>query len=109
MYHFAVLLFLGLALFKLVDVIEDFVPGLTRWHGFVTMALAVIGAYALDYNVFTGWQTTFREAWMGKAATGLAVGGMTSCWRAAFHYLGSSEGDAPEVKHPMHGPRSMAA
>ena len=52
------------------------------------------------------------EAWLhevGSAATGLAVGGMTSCWRAAFHYLGSAEGDAPEVKHPMHGPRSMAA
>src|SRR5690348_4789183 len=109
MYHFAVIAFLGLALFKLVDVFEDFVPGLTRWHAFVTTVLAVGGAYLFDYSTFEGWGVAFRDHWMSVGATGLALAGMTSCWRAAFHWLGSSEGDAPEVRHPMHGPRSMAA
>ena len=44
MYHLAVLALLGLALFKLVDVLEDLVPGLTRFHGLVTLVLAVAGA-----------------------------------------------------------------
>lgn len=109
MYHLAIIAFLGLALFKLVDVLEDVVPGLTRFHALITTALAVAGAFALDYTAFAGWGAAFRDHWMSVAATGLAVGGMTSCWRAAFHWLGDAEGDAPEVRHPMHGPRSMAA
>ena len=109
MYHLAVIAFLGLGLFKLVDVLEDVVPGVTRFHALLTLAVAVVGAYAFDYSVFSGWGATFRDHWMGTLATGLAIGGMTSCWRAGFHWLGSSEGDAPEERHPMHGPRSMAA
>lgn len=109
MYAFAVVILLGLALFKLVDVLEDILPQLTRWHSVFSCILAVAGAFALDYSVFGSWNTSFREDWMGTAATGLIVFGSTSIWRAVFHYLGSSEGDAPEVRHPMSGPRSMAA
>jgi hypothetical protein len=109
MYALAVVILLGLALFKLVDVVEDLLPGLTRFHSLITIGLGVVGAYVLDYSVFGAWRTSFREDWMGWAATGLIVAGCTSVWRAAFHWLGSAEGDAPEVRHPMHGPRSMAA
>lgn len=109
MYAFAVVILLGLALFKVVDVLEDLVPALTRWHSLLSAILAVAGAFALDYSVVEKWNTTFRNDWMGTAVTGLIVFGTTSIWRAVFHYLGSSEGDAPEVRHPMSGPRSMAA
>ncbi|MDQ1439582.1 MAG: hypothetical protein QOK43_3211 [Acidimicrobiaceae bacterium] len=109
MYAFAVVILLGLALFKVVDLLEDLVPALTRYHSFITSALAVAGAFAIDYSVTDAWRTGFREDWMGTAITGLILAGTTSVWRAVFHFLGSSEGDAPEVRHPMSGPRSMAA
>jgi ABC-type transport system involved in cytochrome c biogenesis permease component len=109
MYAFAVVILLGLALFKLVDVLEDLVPAITRYHSLFSCILAVAGAFALDYSVVESWKTSFREDWMGTAVTGLMVFGATSIWRAVFHYLGSSEGDAPEVRHPLSGPRSMAA
>ena len=109
MYHLAVIVFLGLALFKLVDVIEDVLPGITRLHGLVTLAFAIGTVYALDYSLFDGWKVDFRDHWMSMLASGLVLFGMTSVWRAGFHWLGSSEGDAPEVRHPLHGPRSMAA
>jgi hypothetical protein len=109
MYAFAVVILLGLALFKVVDLLEDLVPALTRFHSLVTGVLAVAGAFLLDYSVVEKWGTAFREDWMGTAITGLMVFGTTSIWRAVFHYLGSSEGDAPEVRHPLSGPRSMAA
>jgi len=109
MYAFAVVILLGLALFKLVDVLEDIVPGLTRYHSVLSCILAIAGAFALDYSVVEKWDTAFREDWMGTAVTGLIMYGSTSIWRAVFHYLGSSEGDAPEVRHPLTGPRSMAA
>ncbi len=99
MYHFAVIVLLGLALFKLVDLIEDFVPAVTRFHALMTLGLAVVGAWYLDYSLFGGFGITLRNAWMGPVATGLIIGGTTSMWRAAFHWLGSSEGEEPEVRH----------
>jgi hypothetical protein len=101
MYTLAVLALLGLALFKLVDVIEDLLPGLTRVHALVTIALGIAGAFILDFSMTSGFQTAFRSDWMGTLVTGLAVAGVTSVWRAAFHWLGSNEGEEPEVRHQI--------
>ena len=109
MYTFAVTLLLGLALFKLVDVLEDLVPDTTKLHGLVTSALAVAGVFAIDYSLFEGWDIALRETWMGTFLTGLVVAGATSVWRAAFHWLGSSEGEEPSVRHQHRGPVSRAA
>ena len=99
MYTFAVILLLGLALFKIVDAFEDLAPGTAKLHGLLTLGLAVLGAFAIDYSMFTAWGVTFRQDWMGTFLTGTAVAGTTSVWRAAFHWLGSSEGEEPEVRH----------
>jgi len=99
MYTLAVTLLLGLALFKIVDVLEDLVPELTRFHGLVTTVLAIVGAFAIDYSLFAGFGVALREAWMGAFITGLALAGTTSLWRAGFGWLGSSEGQAPEQRH----------
>lgn len=109
MYHFAVTVLLGLALFKIVDLVEDHVPALTRWHAVATMVFGVAGCYALDYSLFSGFGIGLRETWMGSVFTGLVIAGTTSVWRAAFHWLGSSEGDAPDVRHPIHSKPRMAA
>jgi len=106
MYDFAITVMLGLALFKIVDVLEDLVPGLTKFHTIVTMALAVAGVYAINYSLFDSWHVALREHYMGMWATGFIVAGTTSVWRAAFHWLGSSEGEEPEMRH--HGLRSAA-
>lgn len=99
MYTLAVTLILGLALFKLVDVLEDLVPELTKLHGLVTTGLAVVGAFTIDYSLFEGFGVSLREAWMGTLVTGLALAGTTSVWRAAFRWLGSSEGEEPLARH----------
>jgi hypothetical protein len=107
-YDFAVIVLLGLALFKLVDVLEDIAPQLTKFHSLVMVAIAVAAAFAVDYSMFARFGIELREAWMGTAATGLVVAGTTSAWRALFHWLGSSEGDEPEVRHPLSRPRIAA-
>ena len=99
MYTFAVTLLLGLALFKLVDVLEELVPELTKLHGVVTVALAAGTAFAIDYSLFEGFGVALREEWMGTLLTGIVIAGATTVWRAAFHWLGSSEGEEPEVRH----------
>jgi hypothetical protein len=108
MYQFAIVGLLGLALFKIVDLVEDLVPGLAKFHTFATIVLGVAAAVVIDYSLFRGFHVVLRRDWMGVWATGFIVAGTTSAWRAMFHWLGSNEGDAPELRH-QHGPRSMAA
>jgi len=99
MHDFAITVLLGLALFKIVDVVEDLVPGLTKFHTLMTMVLAVAGVVGIHYSLFDSWGIGLRESWMGLWATGFVVAGTTSVWRAMFHYLGTSEGEEPEVRH----------
>jgi hypothetical protein len=106
MHDFAITVLLGLALFKIVDVVEDLVPGLTKYHTMVTMVLAVAGVIGIHYSLFDAYGITLRESWMGLWATGFVVAGTTSVWRAAFHWLGTSEGEEPAARHT--GLRSAA-
>lgn len=109
MYTFAVTLLLGLALFKIVDAVEDLAPGTTKLHGFVTLLVGVVGAFAIDYSLFEGWNVALRENWMGTFLTGVTIAGATSVWRAAFHWLGTSEGEEPETRHVRRSPVGRAA
>ncbi|MGH9157822.1 MAG: hypothetical protein ACRD1K_18750 [Acidimicrobiales bacterium] len=109
MYTLAVTLLLGLALFKMVDVLEDLVPELTRFQGLVTAGLAVVGAFAVDYSLFAGFNVALREEWMGTLVTGLALAGTTSVWRAGFRWLGSSDGQEPAERHQPTGRIHRAA
>jgi hypothetical protein len=108
MHDFAIVALLSLGLFKVVDLLEDLVPALTKLHTFLTVALAVAVTVIVDYSIFAGYHITLRDHWMGAWATGFIVAGGTSAWRAMFHWLGSKEGDEPEIRHHT-GPRSMAA
>src|SRR5207248_1338645 len=47
MYHFAVVALLALAVLKVADLLEDFVPGLARMNALLTYVLAVAAAVAL--------------------------------------------------------------
>ena len=99
MHDFAFVILMGLALFKVVDLVEEFVPQLTKFHLLLTVVLALVGAYVLDYSVFSNWGIDLRDADLGVFATGLMIAGTTSIWRAAFHWFGTSEGEEPEVRH----------
>ena len=109
MYTIAVLALMSLALFKLTDLIEDHLPGLTRFHVLMTVVLGIAGAVWLDYSFTQGFKVAFRSEWMGTWLTGLAIAGATSVWRALFHWLGSNEGDTPEVRHPIRQRPKIAA
>jgi hypothetical protein len=107
-YHFAIVALLGLAVLKLVDLIEDFVPSLTKVHALATFVLAVAAAIVIDYSMFDGFGVALREQDYGVWLTGITIGSMATVWRVAFGWLGSDEGARPEERHQA-GPRSMAA
>jgi hypothetical protein len=108
MHDFTIVVLLGLGLWKAIDLVEDLVPSLTRIHNLITVALGVAAAVALEYSLFTGFHVVVRETWMGQWATGFVIAGTTSGWRALLHWLGSNEGEAPEMRHAPHRPRVAA-
>ena len=109
MYDFTVVVLMGLALWKVVDLVEDLFPAIARIHNLLTVALGVAAAVAADYSMFHGFHVVLRDSWMGSWATGFVIAGTTSAWRALFHWLGSNDGDAPEARHAGRGPRRLAA
>ena len=101
MHDFALVMLLGLALFKVVDLIEDFVPQITRFHLLTTLVLAVAAVVAIDYSVFAQYGVELRNADAGVWLTGLMIAGTTTAWRALFHWFGVSEGEEPEARHHL--------
>ena len=99
MYDFAIIILMGLAIFKVVDLLEDFVPKLASFHLLTTLVLGVLAALALDYSVFGRYGVDLANEDLGVVMTGLMMAGTTSIWRAAFHWFGTSEGEEPEVRH----------
>ena len=73
MYTLAVTVLLGLAVLTVVDAFADLVPGLSPRRGVLSLALAVVGAFALDYSMFEGFGVALRESWMGTLLTGFVV------------------------------------
>jgi hypothetical protein len=101
MYTFAVVALLGLAVLKIADLLEDYVPGLARFNALLTYVLAVGGMVALDFSMFKAWHISVPDAWMGPWFTGFIVGSMATVWRVLFGYLGSSEGKPAQERHPQ--------
>src|SRR5438309_12034545 len=104
MYTFAVVALLGLAVLKIADLLEDYVPGLARFNALLTFVLAVGATVALDYSMFKAWHINVPDAWMGPWFTGFIIGGMATVWRVAFGVLGAFAGRAAGEGHPQ-GPR----
>ena len=73
MHDFLITILLGLALFKIVDLLEEVMPGVTRLHNVVTLVLALAGVWFLDYSMFKGFDISVPETWMGPWFTGFMV------------------------------------
>lgn len=109
MYTLGVTVLLGLATVTLVDVLADLAPSLSPRRGVLTIALAAVGAFALDYSLFEGFGVVLRESWMGTLLTGFVVAGMATAWRAVFGWFGAPEGEQSTARRPRRAVVSKAA
>jgi hypothetical protein len=77
MYAFVVFVGLALALAVVGQVLDEVLPVKTprALATTVTVALAVLIAWALDYSVFRSFGQPLREAWMNPVATGVVLVG----------------------------------
>lgn len=89
MYTFAILLLLGLAIAKVVDIVGH----MGKLHPAIPLVLALLAgvgvAWAADYSMFATWDITLRQAWMGPVGTGLVIGGLAAAWHEVLHVFSS--------------------
>ena len=99
MYEFAVVALLGLAALKVVDLLTELVPGITRVRTLATFVLAIVAVVALDYSVFSGFGVTVPEEWVGLLLTGLIVGALASAWQTVLGWFGASGTTTVDGQH----------
>ena len=90
MYAFVVFVGLALALAVIGEVLNELLPvkapkALTTT---VTVGVAILVAWALDYSVFRAFGQTLRSEWMNPVATGVVLVGMGEFIRAVVGNLG---------------------
>ncbi len=100
MYEFAVVALLGLAVLKVVDLVEELAPAIARFRALSTFVLAVVALVAIDYSVFAGFDVVLRESAMGPWITGVIVGSLAFAWQAVLSWLRSPERLAHETSRP---------
>ncbi len=72
MYEFAIVVLLGIGLFKLVDMINEYVD-LSKVHTILTIISGVGVAWALDFSLFAQWGIGVRSELMSYVGTGLMI------------------------------------
>ncbi len=91
MYDFAVLMLVGLAVIKVVELVEHFVPATRSLRTLSTMVFAVAAAFTLDYSIFANYGVEVPNETVGIALTGVIFAGTVTIWNAVLGYLGAKE------------------
>ena len=89
MYEFATIALLGLALYKVMDLVGALGHVSRAAAITLTILLGVGLTWLLDYNVYAGWGQAFRKDWMGVVATGFTIAAFTAVWHSVFGFLSS--------------------
>ena len=92
MYAFVVFVGLALALAVVSQVLDELLPvkapkALTTT---MTVAIAILGAWAIDYSVFTAFGQTLRADWQNPVVTGIVLVGAGEFLRALASGMGLS-------------------
>ena len=72
MYEFAIVVLLGIGIFKVVDMLNEYVD-LTKVQSILTMALAAVVSWALGFSIFEHWNVAVRSEALGYVGTGLIM------------------------------------
>jgi hypothetical protein len=71
-YEFAIVILLGIGVFKLVDMLNEYV-NLAKVQSLLTIALGALVAWALEFSLFALWQIPVRSEALGYVGTGLMI------------------------------------
>jgi hypothetical protein len=72
MYEFAIVVLLGVAAFKVVDVVSEHL-NLSRVRTPVILVVGVFLSWGLDFSLFSSWEIPVRSELLGYIGTGLMI------------------------------------
>jgi len=102
MYEFATIALLGLALYKVMDLVGALGHLSRAATVTLTILLGVGLTWLLDYNVYASWGQVFRDGWMGVVGTGITIAGFATVWNSVFGFLASYPHRAPTEAGEAH-------
>ncbi|MDX1511146.1 MAG: hypothetical protein R3249_07355 [Nitriliruptorales bacterium] len=108
MYAFAILVVLTLALAVVHQTLNELLPvktpdALTRT---VTVAIAILFAWGIDYSVFTAFGQTLRAEWMHPVVTGVVLVASGEFIRSVVQALAHRAGEPSVEVAPQPGLRA---
>jgi hypothetical protein len=71
-HEFAIVVLLGVGTFKLIDMLNEYVD-LAKVQSLLTVALAALVAWALEFSLFAQWGIEVRNETLGYIGTGLMM------------------------------------
>ena len=72
MYEFAIVVLLGIGVFKVVDMLNEYV-NLSKVQSLFTIGLGALTCWALGFSLFSQWEIGVRSEALGYIGTGLMV------------------------------------
>jgi hypothetical protein len=87
MYEFATVVLLGLAVAKVVDLMDTFLSASRAAKIVLAFLLGAVLTWITDYSIFGSWGIQFRSLWMGTVATGLVIGGVAAVWHEILRVM----------------------
>jgi hypothetical protein len=71
-YEFAIVVLLGIGVFKVIDMLNEYVD-LTKVQSILTIAVGAVVAWGLKFSLFAAWGVPVRNETLGYIGTGLML------------------------------------
>lgn len=72
MYEFAIVVLLGIGVFKVIDMLNEYVD-LSKVQSILTIALGAVVCWGLEFSLFAQWDIPVRSETVGYVGTGLML------------------------------------
>ncbi len=97
MYEFAIVVLLGIGVFKLIDMLNEYTD-LAKVQSVLTIALGALVAWALEFSLFASWGIDVRSETVGYIGTGLMLAAAGYAIPQVFEHVGEVIGHRRETR-----------
>ena len=98
MYEFAIVVLLGIGVFKVVDMLNEYVD-LSKVQSILTIGLGALVAWALEFSLFGQWEIAVRSETIGYVGTGLMLAAAGYAAPKVFEHVADVLGHRTDRTH----------
>ena len=97
MHEFVIVVLLGIGIFKVVDMLNEYV-NLTKVQSILTIGLGALVAWALEFSLFAQWEIAVRSEALGYIGTGLMIAAAGYATQQVFEHVAEIIGHRREAR-----------